>query len=61
MISDFRDVHQETTVLGQRITSNQDIDLGSYQKPVSVRSTCVLYEDPGRQAPPGRLWGAKVI
>lgn len=38
MIRDFRDVHQETTVLGQGITSHQDIDLGSYQKPVSVEA-----------------------
>lgn len=58
---DLRDMHQETTVLGQGIISNQDIDLGSYQKPVSVGSTRVLYEDPGGQAPPGRPWSTKVI
>lgn len=59
MINDFRDVHQEAIVLGEIIIGTQDIDLGSYQKSVSMGSTHFLYEDTG-QSPPGRQWNAKV-
>lgn len=54
MISDFRDMHQEATVLGEVVISTQDTDLGSYQKPVSVESTHIPYEDTGGQSPLGR-------
>lgn len=59
VISDFRDMHQEVAVLGEMIVSTQDIDLGSYQKPVSVGSIHFLYEDTD-QSPAGRQWNAKV-